>query len=122
MTRVYLKLAFSGLRRRRLQAALTVVVVAAATATIALAQGVGRVADRPWERTFEATNAAHVTAFAIPPGKGLDRLAELPGVAATTGVVPQVFSAFRHEGGRYGIRLAGASATPPQVSRPLVVD
>ena len=36
-------------------------VVAAAAATLTVALCVGRVADRPWERTFEATNGAHVT-------------------------------------------------------------
>ena len=85
MTPVFLRLAFAGLRRRALQATLTVLVVAAAASALTIALGIERVADRSWERTFAATNGAHATVFA-PPGE-LDAAAieELPGVVGSTG-------------------------------------
>jgi putative ABC transport system permease protein len=121
--RIQIKLAFAGLRRRRLQAVLTVVVVATATAALTVALGVGRVADRPYERTFEATNGAHVVARTFQ-GSGVDltRLERLPGVVASTGEIPTAFTAFRQEGRAFGLQLLGVGSTPPDVSRPLVVE
>ena len=121
MTPVFLRLAFAGLRRRALQATLTVLVVAAAASALTIALGIDRVADRSWERTFEATNGAHATVFA-PPGE-LDAAAigGLPGVVATTGDVGFVQSEFRRDGERYGLSLLGTPGSqPPTVSRPLV--
>jgi putative ABC transport system permease protein len=121
VTRLLLKLSFSGLRRRRLHTALTIVVVAAASAALTLALGVGRVADRPWERTFAATNGAHVTAFALGPEVDLEAVTRLPGVvAASRGST--VFGAFRHDGERYGLRLVETSEPPPEVVRPVLVE
>jgi putative ABC transport system permease protein len=123
MTSVYLRLAFAGLRRRRLQAALTVVVVAAATAALTVALGVGRVADRPFERTFAETNGAHVIARTFAGSDAdLTLLERLPGVTASTGVVPTAFTSFAHDGRTFGLQLVGVLATPPEVSRPLVVE
>jgi putative ABC transport system permease protein len=123
MARIYLKLAFAGLRRRRLQAALTVLVVATATGALTVALGVGRVADRPFERTFEATNGAHVVARTFQGSTvDLTRLERLPGVVASTGEIPTVFTSFRRDGRAFGLQLLGVASSPPEVSRPLVVE
>jgi putative ABC transport system permease protein len=122
MTRLFTKLAFAGLRRRKLQAALTVLVVAAAAGALTIALGIDRVADKPWERTFEATNGAHVGAFAPQPGVDLSPIEHLPGVVESTGVLQWISSSFRHDGKLFGLMLYGGAADPPSVSRPLVED
>lgn len=122
MTKVIFKLAFAGLRGRRLQAALSVLVVSAAAAALTLALGVGSVADRPWERTFEATNGAHVTAMTLADGPALTPLERLPGVVGSTGDLPFVFTSFRHDGARFGLNLIGVPVDPPAVERPLLVE
>ena len=133
MTRLLTKLAFAGIGRRRLHSALTVIVVAAAAAALAIALGVSRVAERPFERTFEETRGAHVTATGFTQaarerfGVGLadlSALERLPGVVASTGVRPWTTSAFPHEGKTFGIRLVGVPADESsiEVSRPLVEE
>jgi putative ABC transport system permease protein len=121
MTRVYLKLAFSGIRRRRLQAGLTVVVVAVSAMAVTLAFGVGRVADRPWERTFEATRAPHVTAVTFRGGAELSPIERMPGVTASTGVVPVVFSSLQLKDRTFGLRLLGLEQRRG-VGMPLIVS
>jgi putative ABC transport system permease protein len=122
MTRLTFKLAFAGLRGRRLQAALSVVVVAAASAALTLALGVAGVADRPWERTFEATNGAHATAMTLSGGPDLAPLERLPGVVDSTGDLPFVLTSFRRGGASFGLNLIGVPAEPPEVERPLLVE
>jgi putative ABC transport system permease protein len=109
MLGIYAKLAFAGARRRRLQTALTLLVVAASAAALTIAMGVGRVADRPFDRTFEATNSPHVTAVAFDARSDLAPMERLPGVVATSGRRPVVFTAFRHDGELFGLRLIGSS-------------
>jgi putative ABC transport system permease protein len=121
MTPVLVRLAFAGLRHRALQAVLTVLVVSAAAAALTIAVGIDRVADRSWDRTFEATNGAHVTVFSGPGGTDAAAIEQLPGVTGSTGDVALVQSMFRRDGKRYGVMLLGtAGSQPPQVSRPLV--
>jgi len=129
MTRLIVKLAFSGIGHRRLPSVLTVIVVAAAAAALAIALGVSRVADRPFERTFEQTRGAHVTAtgFSVAEGGGtadLSAFERLPGVVASTGVRRWTTSVFRLDGRRYGIRVIGVPADEDgiEVSRPLVAE
>lgn len=119
MGRVFLTLVTAGLRRRRLEAGLTVVVVAVTASALTVALGVGRVADRPWERTFEATRGAHVTAVSIDAGVDLASLERRPGVVGSTGVRPVAISSFRHDGATYGLRLIGADGDST-VARPVV--
>lgn len=119
MSRVFLKLAFAGLRRRRLQAALVVLVAFAAAAALTVALGVGRVADRPFDRTFEATRSAHVFATSLTP-RDLRPLERLPGVVASTGPRPVVLTGFRHGPKLFGLRLIGVGSKPSPVAQPLV--
>ena len=118
MTPVFLRLAFAGLRRRALQATLTVLVVAAAASALTIALGIDRVADRSWERTFEATNGAHATVFAPPGALDAATIERLPGVVDSTGDVAFVQSTFRRDGERYGLSLLGTPGSQqPTVSR-----
>ena len=103
MPRLLAKLAFAGLGRRRLQAILTVLVVATATAAFAIALGVSSVAERPFERTFEATRGAHVTATTFSgrlsgpgvsgPGSSFDGLFTGPAAAELMGKFVTPFEA-----------------------------
>jgi putative ABC transport system permease protein len=118
MTRLFVKLAFSGLRRRRLQAALTVIVVAGAAATLTLALGVGSVADRPWERTFDATRGAHVIAVADNTRVDVRPVERLPGVVDSSGDIPFAFSTFRDDGKLFGLRVMTLGNS--KVERPII--
>src|SRR3954454_624006 len=122
MRRLWGKLAFAGLGRRRLQAALTVLVVAAAAAALTLALVLGEVANRPWERTFEATSGAHVTVVSPPGGGSPVAVARRPGVVASTGVRAFGFTSFRFDGGRFGLRLVGIPRGRAAVDRTLVEE
>src|SRR6187549_3923662 len=130
MTRLLAKLAFAGIRHRRLYTALTVLVVAAAAAALTIALGVSQVADRPFERTFEQTRGAHVTATGFSEAEGgrgvadLSAFERLPGVVGSSGVRRWTTGVFRLDGRRYGIRLIGVPADEDsiEVSRPVVED
>ncbi len=122
MTAITLKLAFAGLMARRLPGLLSVLVIGAASAALTIALAVGTVADRPFDRTFDAMNGAHVTVSAPPGGPALDRLAELPGVVASTGLVSVAWTSFDRADKRYGLRLVSLSRGPAHVSRPLLVN
>ena len=115
------KLAFAGIRQRRFQSALCVIVVAAAAGSLAISLAVGSVADRPFERTFRETNGAHVTVQSAPGGTSLGALARHPGVVATTGIRPLVYTAFDRDGKRYGLVVGGLGESLPSVGRPLLL-
>jgi putative ABC transport system permease protein len=116
-----LKLAFAGIRSRRVQSLLSVLVVAAVAAALTIGLAVQSVADRPFERTFEATNGAHVTVES-PAAAPLERIGRLPGVVATSRVTPVAWTAFDRGGKRYGLRLVAIGDEPPAVSTPLLAD
>lgn len=122
MGRLTMKLAFSGMRQRRAQSILSVIVVAVSAGALTIALAIGTVADRPFDRTFERTNGAHVVAASLPGGGPLDALERLPKVVGSTGVRPVVFSGFVLDGERYGLRLIGVGRDAAAVSKPLVVS
>ena len=116
-----LKLAFAGIRARRVESALSILVVAAATAALTIALATQTVADRPFERTFAATNGAHVM-IESADASALEELERRPEVVESTGVRPLAWTAFDRDGKRYGLRLIGLAEEPPTVSRPVVVE
>lgn len=99
---------------------LTFLLIAAAAATAGLALQINRVADAPWERTFRATNGAHLIATGDPAA--LRRVASLPGVAEGTAPVAGVATTLRSDGGAFGLRALGLGVAPPSVERPVVTD
>jgi putative ABC transport system permease protein len=115
-------LAFAGIRSRRVESLLSVLVVAATTTALTAGFAVRSVADRPYERTFEATNGAHVTAELASSSWSPEQLERDARVAESTGVLPVVWTAFDRDGKRYGLRLVGVGDEPPTVSAPLLVD
>jgi putative ABC transport system permease protein len=117
-----LRLAFAGIRSRRVQSVLSVLVVAAVAAALTIGLAVRSVADRPFDRTFEATNGAHVTVESAGSIDALERLERSREVVATSGVLPVGWTAFDRDGKRYGLRLVGLGEELPKVSTPLLVD
>jgi putative ABC transport system permease protein len=89
VTATLLKLAFAGLRSRKLASALTILLASAAAATIVLALEIGSTARDPWQRTFDAANGAHVLANV---GSEADARAvgALPGVAERSAPMPSL--------------------------------
>lgn len=124
MARLMLRLSFSGIRRQKAQGALSIVVVAVSTAALTIAATVSRVADRPFDWTFEATTGAHVTAASLPGDPSLENLPGLAGVVASTGVRGVAYSGLELDGKRYGLRLTEARATrdAETVSKSVILD
>jgi putative ABC transport system permease protein len=116
------KLAFAGIRSRRVPSLLSVLVVGAVATALTIGLAVRTVADRPFERTFAATNGAHVTIESADDPALLEDIERRPGVVESTGVLPVAWTAFDRDGKRYGLRLVGLRDRLPPVSRPLLVD
>ena len=115
------KLAFAGIRSRRAPSLLSVLVVGAVATALTIGLAVRTVADRPFERTFAATNGAHVTVESAEPGP-LEEIERRPGAIKSTGVLPVAWTAFDRDGKRYGLRLVGLGDELPPVSTPLLSD
>ena len=109
--------------RRRAQSVLSIVVVAVSAAALTIALTIGSIADRPYDRTFEATNGAHLVVSSFPGGPALDGIGELPGVVGSTGVRGVVFSAFDLDSRRYGLRLVESRATRDEekIAKPAIL-
>ncbi len=123
MTRLLLRIAFAGLSRRPVQSLLVVLVALSSSAALGLASTIGAVADRPYERTLDATNGAHVRVFGLDSEKERVAAAERrPGVVASSGLRPVLFTSFAHERGTFGLRLMGSAGAGAQVDRPLLVE
>ncbi len=105
--------------RRGLRAHLAVVaMLAGVAATLTLAAVIGRMAEMPWERTWQATGAPHLTLF----GEDHGTLAELrvDGKTASSGVLDTGFVGIH--AGRYHVETRLQEMPPPGVGRPAVVE
>jgi putative ABC transport system permease protein len=108
MTWMLCKLAFGGIRSRRLASALTIVIAGAAAATIVVALEVRSSGVDPWERTFDAANGAHVLAFA-PSRADARALSTLPGVDEHAEPIPLATATVVAHGSSEVVELAGLS-------------
>jgi putative ABC transport system permease protein len=115
-----LKLAFAGIRARRVQSVLSILVVAAASTALTIGLAAWTIADRPFERTLTATNGAHVTLESVDASV-LEQLEQRSGVVESTGVLPMAWTAFDRDDKRYGLRLVGIGERLPTVSKPVLV-
>lgn len=115
------RLAFGGMRRRPAQAVLVLTVVAAAAAALATALTIDDVADRPYDRTLEATRGAHVRAFGDYGDRALAEIAYDPDVVAGSPVRPIVFTAMDLDGRTFGLRMVQAPEEGADVDVPLIV-
>lgn len=120
MPRILVRLTLADLRRRRLGAFLTALVLAVAVATLTLSVAVGRLGDDPWQRTFDATNGAHVLVLA-PDRESVEALAAAPGVTSASPAIPSSFTSLEHDGRTIGLVAFGVPRSSP-VAMPLVTD
>jgi putative ABC transport system permease protein len=121
VTWLLVRLAFSGIRHRRLAAVLTVVLAGSAAATVVLALQVGRTIRDPWQQTFDAANGAHLLGTTATEDQAR-ALGDVPGVTESAEPVPQAFDRMRLEtsGGPVGVRLS-APGDRPAVNAPVAV-
>ena len=114
------RLTLAGLRNRLPAALLSMLVLAGAAAVIALALAVGRVADEPWQRTFEATRGSHVEAFAFGGAADPRALASMPGVAEAAPPWREALVSLKTGGRATGARLLAGPTPDGPLARPLV--
>jgi putative ABC transport system permease protein len=103
--RAIFTVAWSEVRRRRLQSAVIVVMVALASGTITLGLNLLQQASSPYDRAFEAQNGAHLRIFydarRVAPGQ----LASTPaaiGASASAGPWPNVYLTLLHRQSAHG--------------------
>ena len=118
MTLRLLKVGLAGWWSRRLSIALSMLLVAVAAAALMISVHLGRVADRPWLHTFQATNGAHLIAFG--PSSEVARLATADGVVDAAGPLPTLITSMTAKSSVFGLRVLGAEATAPSVEQPVV--
>src|SRR5215207_5398819 len=111
----------ADLRARPLNAVLTGLVVAFALGALVVTLHGRASLDDPYDRLFEATHGAHVTAVAESAAE-LSRIAALPGVAASEGPQPLVEVPARVRGREDAIGLIGLSRTRSEIERPLILQ
>jgi putative ABC transport system permease protein len=112
--RASLTVAWSEVRRRRLQSAVIVVIVALASGTITLGLNLLLESRSPYDRAFDAQNGAHLKVFfdarRVTPGQ-LASTPETIGASSSAGPWPDVFVTLQHESSqgpsRYPLDLVG---------------
>ena len=103
--RAIFTVAWSEVRRRRLQSAVIVVMVALASATITLALHLLLESRSPYDRAFEAQNGAHLRVFYNARRVTLGQLASTPaaiGASSSAGPWPSVYGTLLHRQSRHG--------------------
>jgi putative ABC transport system permease protein len=116
VTGLLIRLSFAGLSNRKLPALMLACLIVASAATMTLGFQLRRVADEPWQRTFQQTHGAHVVL--VGSAEDADKLIAAPGVTESTGPLAAVVTTR----GEYGMRVVGVGATPSAVERPAVTD
>ena len=105
--------------RRGLRAHLAVVaMLAGVAAALTLAAVIGRMAQAPWERTWKATGAPHLTLFGSERAT-LEQL-RVDGKTASSGVLDTGFVGVH--AGRYHVETRLQEMPPPGVGRPAIVE
>jgi putative ABC transport system permease protein len=118
MLRALARTAFADLWRHRLQTATIFVILVTATASLALAVTVRRMADGPFDRMMRETNGAHLW-FVADPGVDLGSLAGMDGVESTAGPYPLAYVETR-AGSGFPLMAIAQPAEVPSTGRPLI--
>jgi len=111
MTLILVKVAFAGIRNRRLGTVLTVLLSATLAATVVMALEVGSTARDPWQRTFDAANGAHVLAV-VPTQADAEAIGNRLGVNEASAPVPSVVARLGDPVMDIWVDVAGLSAQP----------
>lgn len=117
MTGRLLRLGLTGWRRHPAGTALSFLLLVLGATAVMLALQLRAVALDPWQRTFDATNGAHLQAFG--PTQEVARAADLPGVTEAADPLPHVITSLVDGDRTFGLRAFGADQ-PPTVERPLL--
>ncbi len=117
MTARLVGLGLWGWRRHRAGTALSFVLLAAGATAVMLSLQLRTVALDPWQRTFDATNGAHLQVFGRTADVG--RAADLPGVTEAADPLPHVITSLAASDRTYGLRAYGTD-TRPTVERPVL--
>src|SRR4051794_15755049 len=118
---VVTRLLLRGELRRGVGGHLVVVaILAGVAASLTLAAAIGRLAAAPWERTWRATGAAHLTLYAHHASDLTGVLARIPGLTAASGPIDTGFVGLH--AGRWHVetRLEAHPAGGP--GRPALVE
>ena len=118
MLRALARTAFADLWRHRLQTATIFVILVTATASLALAVTVRRMADGPFDRMMRETNGAHLW-FVADPGVDLGSLAGMDGVESTAGPYALAYVETRAVSG-FPLMAIAQPAEMPATGRPLI--
>ncbi|MEZ5410225.1 MAG: FtsX-like permease family protein [Acidimicrobiales bacterium] len=117
MTPRLLRLGLTGWRRHPAGTALSFLLLLVGATAVMLAVQLRAVALDPWQRTFDATNGAHLQAFGATPD--VARVADLPGVTEAADPLPHVITSLVAGDRTFALRAFGADQ-PPAVERPLL--
>jgi putative ABC transport system permease protein len=109
----------ADLRARPLNTLLTGLVIAFALGALVVTVHGRATLDKPYQRLFDATNGAHVTAVSANPAE-LRRIAALPGVVASAG--PRPLIGVPVDGRADGIGLIGLPRTRARIENPLILE
>jgi putative ABC transport system permease protein len=120
VTGTLFKLAFAGIRSRRLASVLTVILAGAAAASIVLTLEVGSTAADPWAQTFEAADGAHVLANVTTESQARS-IAARDGVVESGDPLPIVNTTMIVDGEEVRVLLVGLDG-PPVVNKPVVTE
>lgn len=102
---------------------LAVVALLAAVATaVTLAAVIGRMATDPWERTWRATGAAHLTVVAHDRAALRGALATIPGITESSGPIESGFAGMYAGGLHVETRLAELPSDARAPGRPAIAE
>jgi putative ABC transport system permease protein len=122
MFRAMWRKARADTRSHPLQSALIVIILVAASTALALALIVQQNADKPWKRSFDEANGAHVQFFGDRPIDA-DAIHATGLTAESAGPFPMVSRAqVISRGQKFEANVIGVDADPPTVGRPVVDD
>src|ERR1700742_2143331 len=109
----------ADLRARPLNTLLTGLVIAFALGALVVTLHGRATLDQPYQRLFDATNGAHVTAVSADLAD-LKRIAALPGVVASEGPRPLIGVPLKRRAD--GIGLIGLPRTRAKIEDPLILE
>lgn len=113
--------ALADTRSHLLQSALILIILIAASTALALSLIVQQNADKPWQKSFDEANGAHVLFFGEDASVDLRPIAASGEVVESDGPYRMVRQAsLISNGQKFEANVFGVNADPPSVGRPLI--
>jgi putative ABC transport system permease protein len=105
----------------RLQSVLILIILTAASTALALSLIAQQNADKPWERSFDEANGAHVQFFADSNSVDFSPVVNSEEVVESDGPYPAVWNApLIIDGQKHETDVFGVNVDPPRVGRPQI--